>query len=208
MILPLYYLPNLQYISKFFLPLLIGLEQHEHYNKGSFRNRCHIATATGRLLLHIPLKKGKHEQMPIREVLIDNEQAWQRQHWRSIAIAYGKAPFWEYYGDQLAPFFEREYERLFDWNADLLSYLLGCVGYTQPLTYTNEFVGKLDAQSSIFSSQLIHPKNKAIDPQFTPLPYTQTFADRQPFLPNLSLLDALFCLGPRTRDYILRCIAP
>ena len=212
MVLPLYYLPNIQYISKFFLGLPLEIEQHENFNKGSFRNRCHIGTSAGKLSLTIPLSKGKHEQMPIKEVRIDNSssQSWQRHHWYSLQCAYGKAPFWDYYSDTLSPFYERPYDSLFDWNADLLSWLLGRVGLDTRLHYTNEFQSKLAAENSINTANLINPKTQARaherDAQFAPQYYTQTFADRQAFMPNLSVIDTLFCLGPATSSYIQRCI--
>jgi hypothetical protein len=212
MILPLYYLPNVQYLSKFLLPQPPQIEQYEHYNKRSFRNRCHIGTSSGKLSLNIPLCKGKHEQMPIRDVRIDNagSDAWQRHHWYSIRCAYGKAPFWDYYADTLSPFFERQYDSLFDWNADLLTWLLERLGLDATLHYTNEFQTKLAVENSINTAILINAKTQAraheLDPHFLPPTYTQTFADRQPFLPNLSTLDLLFCLGTRSVDYLKNCI--
>jgi hypothetical protein len=212
MVLPLYYLPNIQYISKFLLGLPPEIEAHEHYNKRSFRNRCHIGTSAGKLSLTIPLCKGKHEQMPIKEVRIDNSssQNWQRHHWYSIQCAYGKTPFWDYYTDTLYPFFQRPCDSLFDWNADLLSWLLGRLGIETTLHYTNEFQSKLAAENSINTAILISSKTQAraheLDLDFYPQPYTQTFADRQPFMPNMSTIDALFCLGPATKNYIQSCI--
>jgi hypothetical protein len=150
--------------------------------------------------------------MPIRDVRIDNagSDAWQRHHWYSIKCAYGKAPFWDYYADTLSPFYQRQYDSLFDWNADLLTWLLTRLGLNATLQYTNEFQPKLAVENSINTAILINPKNQAraheLDPHFLPPTYTQTFADRQPFLPNLSTLDLLFCLGTRSVDYLKNCI--
>lgn len=210
MILPLYYLPNLQYMSKFLIEDNILLEKHEHYNKGSFRNRLQIGTSLGPLLLNIPLHKGKHEQLPITEVRIDNSQVWQRTHWRSIKTAYAKAPYWEYYSDTLAPFFHKEYEFLFDWNLDLLLWVKQKLQLTNTIDFTTEFIDKSNPNSSIYKDNLLSAKHyeKADerDNSFLKKPYMQLFSDRLEFLPNLSTLDLIFCKGPLSKGYLQSCI--
>lgn len=210
MILPLYYLPNLQYMSKFLIDGNILLEKHEHYNKGSFRNRTQIGTSLGPLALNIPLFKGKHEQMPISEVRIDNSQMWQRTHWRSIKTAYAKAPYWEYYSDSLAPFFQKEYEFLFDWNLALLQWLNQKLQLGANIDFTTAFVDKNHADSIVYKDSLLSAKGyeKAEERDFSFLkkPYMQLFSDRLEFLPNLSCLDLLFCKGPLSKSYLQSCI--
>ena len=109
-LLEIQYLPSLQYVSKLLQCPKIYLEQHENYSKGSYRNRCHIAGAQGLQRLSIPLEGGKHQQQPIREVRISNDESWQSQHWTSIKSAYGKSPFFEHYADVFLPFYKKEYE--------------------------------------------------------------------------------------------------
>ncbi len=50
----------------------------------------------------------------------------------------------------------------------------------------------------------ISPKEKASfpDPDFDVLPYVQVFAEKHGFLPNLSILDLLFCTGPEAINYL------
>lgn len=105
LILEAQYFPPLDYFSKIILFNNISIEAHEHYQKGSYRNRCHIATSQGVHPLSVPLKKGKNAQMPIKEVQIAYDVNWQRLHWQSLKTAYGSAPFWEHYAPVLEPFF-------------------------------------------------------------------------------------------------------
>jgi hypothetical protein len=53
---------------------------------------------------------------------------------------------------------------------------------------------------------LIQPKSKLQDPLFAPSIYYQVFADRFGFVPNLSIVDLIFHLGPDARAYLEDCI--
>ncbi|NJN78366.1 MAG: WbqC family protein [Saprospiraceae bacterium] len=101
------YFPPLAYFSVLLKHEKVWIEQFENYQKGSYRNRCHIATANGLLRLSIPLEKGKNNQTCIKEVKIHNDTNWQIQHWRAIKSAYGNAPYFEYYADELLPFLKK-----------------------------------------------------------------------------------------------------
>ncbi len=175
----------------------VVIEQYEHYTKGSFRNRCYIAGPNGILRLTIPLEKGKNTQQPIKEVRIANHSNWQMQHWRSIRSAYGKAPFFEYYADEIEPFYTNKYAFLFDFGVQL----------TKKIKEILEIPTKLDFSSSYE----LENESKTIDlrgvfkpPEVGDLtgigmqqkPYAQVFGERYSFLPNLSIIDLIFCKGP------------
>ncbi|MDZ4679756.1 MAG: WbqC family protein [Saprospiraceae bacterium] len=196
-LLEIQYLPSIQYFTKLAGSEPVFIEQWEHYQKGTYRNRCHIAAANGLTRLTIPLIKGKNEQQAIREVRIAYYEPWQRQHWQSIRSAYGNAPFYEFYADALQPFYEKPFPFLFDFNLELLQTLLKLLRMDVTLQLTDAYV---DAPPDGWEDlrNAIHPKPhlQKPDPHFTPKPYHQVFEDRYAFLPNLSLLDALFCLGP------------
>ncbi|NJL75083.1 MAG: WbqC family protein [Saprospiraceae bacterium] len=92
-VLESHYFPCIQYFTKLMIADIAYIEQHEHYVKGSYRNRCHIAGANSMLRLSVPLQKGKNQQMPIKEVRIAYDEPWQNQHWMTLQSAYRKAPF-------------------------------------------------------------------------------------------------------------------
>lgn len=216
-LIELQYLPPVQFFSKFLLHEVVRIEQYEHYQKRSYRNRCHIAGPNGRLRLSIPLASGKNEQQPITEVNIAHHpvraerkmggEAWQRQHWHSIRTAYGNAPFFEFYADTLKPFFQRSYDFLFDFNRELLLKLLEIIDLPAQLEWSESFEpipppGVLDFRDAI------RPKKREAmpDPHFQPAPYRQVFEEKNGFLPNLSILDLLFCSGPQTPLILKDCL--
>lgn len=198
-LLDLQYLPSIQWFSKIIGREVVYLESCEHYAKGSYRNRCHIACAQGLQRLSIPLKKGKNAQKPISEVEIAYETAWQAQHWQSIQSAYGKAPFFEYYSDDLKPFYTKKYEKLWDFNYGLLQVLIDLVGVEVTFKPTETY--QLETDESILDFRGgVHPnvKKELPDADFVIKPYAQIFEEKHGFLPNLSILDALFCKGPES----------
>lgn len=196
-LLSLHYLPNTQYFSKFLLFGEVILEQYENYQKGSFRNRTQIASANGSLRLSIPLVKGKNEQQSIRAVKIAYHENWQAQHWQAIRSAYGNAPFFEFYADGLYPFYHHQYEFLFDFNFKLLEFFLLQIGIKTPIKFSDAYNKVILEEIADFRGK-ISPKINFLemDSTFKPIKYAQVFEEKHGFLPNLSILDALFCMGP------------
>ena len=198
-LLELQYLPPVQYFTKFLKYDFVIIEQHEHYTKGSYRNRCHIAGANGILRLSIPLQKGKNEQLPIQEVAIAYNQHWQSHHWASIRSAYGNAPFFDHYAIYLEPFFKnKNHPFLFQFNSALLECILSLLQITTTICYTTEYKKDL-AENVLDFRGGIHPKkhSQQTDYHFLDKPYPQIFIEKNDFLPNLSILDLLFCTGPQ-----------
>ncbi len=169
------------------------LEMHEHYAKGSYRNRCQILTASGPQKLTIPLRKGKNEQQPIKDVRIAYDESWQIKHWRSICTAYGNSPFFEHYVDKFRPFYlERQFEFLWDWNIELLSLTLKLLKLERPLKISLQFE-HLPKDAIDLRGLIDGQRSQQIDDQV--IRYPQVFEDRLGFLPNQSILDLLFCAG-------------
>lgn len=206
-LLALHYLPNVQYMSKWLAFGEVRIEQHEHYGKGTYRNRCQIAGANGPLLLSVPLLKGKNEQQPVREVRIAYQQPWQAQHWQSIQSAYGKSPFFLYYADAFEALYQQKPELLFDWNAALLTLLLRCLKLPSELAFTQRYEEAPAAEVVDFRQRLSPKAPSEADAHFKSIVYPQVFAEKHGFLPNLSTLDLLFCTGPEAALYLQRSAA-
>ena len=154
------------------------LEGHENYQKKGWRNRCRIIGPNGPVLLSVPLEKGAHRQQPIQEVRIAYDQAWHRDHVRSIRTAYGRAPYFEYYAEELFAVLKNRPETLWELNRQLLDVLLRQLQLPVTLAVTEDY----------------RPQTPTDLPNL--LPYPQVFTERHGFASELSILDALFCLGP------------
>lgn len=193
-LIELQYFPPIAYFAVLLKHENVWIEQFENYQKGSYRNRCHIATANGLLRLSIPLEKGKNNQTTIKEVKIHKDTNWQIQHWRAIKSAYGNAPYFEYYADELLPFFEKKYNYLFDWNLDLLNCIMELFMMPNTLQFTDEYQVDLNENITDFRN-VISPKSLE-STLFQSISYQQLFTEKHGFIPELSILDVLFCKGP------------
>lgn len=199
-LIELFYWPPVSWMALTIASDRVQIEACEHYQKGSYRNRCHIAGPNGLQRLSIPLLKGKHQQSPVREVRIANDQPWQRAHWRSIRMAYGSAPFFEHYADEVAPFFEKNFVFLFDLNLEIVHFLLKKAAWTGQLLLTEQYEKPRPAMlaSTTFDARgIISPNSAPEKTLFDLLPYPQVFLERHGFLPDLSALDVLFCCSAK-----------
>jgi hypothetical protein len=198
-ILSLQYLPPIAYFQ---LLLEYGgayLDAQEHYQKGSYRNRCEIATASGSFRLSIPLQKGKNQQQPIRSTRIAYDQNWQKQHWWTIRSAYSNAPYWEHYADVIETFYVQKTTFLWDYNEMILENCLKMLKLQHKISLktTTQYFIPFDDILKIDDVTYLDFRNK-VHPQITPLSqerYQQVFEEMVGFIPNLSILDLLLCCG-------------
>ena len=173
----------------------VAIEACEHYQKGSYRNRCYLAGANGPLRLSLPLESGKHQQLPIREVRTLEPKAWARPHWASIRSAYGKAPFFEHFAPGLQAFFDGPTRALFENNLRLIRWILAELEIAVTIECTSTYLPPQPAGFADFRDELRPGKPEGSE--FVPHPYPQVFEDKHGFLPNMSILDLLFCAGPQ-----------
>jgi hypothetical protein len=198
-LIDLHYLPSLEYFCALYSCDKILLEKHEHFIKQSFRNRCYINTSQGTQMLIVPVTE-KHGKVSVEEIKIDHRQKWQNNHWRSIESAYRKAPFFEFYSDDLKDIIYQEHEYLFHLNYDLLSFCLKCMGVRPSISETVIFEKEVIAPYSDLRSVITPKKAYSDRSYYSPAPYQQVFGNT--FVANLSFIDLLFCEGPRSIDVI------
>lgn len=118
-ILPTAYLAPQAWYEAYLAADEVMIEAQESFAKQTFRNRCLIHDAQGHeVSLTVPVLKVEHKQLT-RDVQISYQQHWQHQHWMALRSAYGKSPYWDYYADYFAPFYERETRWLLDLNDGL-----------------------------------------------------------------------------------------
>lgn len=172
------------------------IEQHEHFIKQTYRNRTIILGANGPVSLIIPVEKGREQKIKIRDLRIAYDEDWQRNHWRTIFSAYNSSPFFEYYADDLEPFFRKKHTFLFDFNLLLTQTLVKALELPTQLLMTEGF--EQVPPGTVNMREHFSPKahRQAADSSFAPQPYTQVFGEKFGFVPDLSILDLLFNEGP------------
>lgn len=118
-VLPTAYLAPQAWYEAFLKTDAVQIEVQESFVKQTYRNRCLIHDAQGNeIILTVPVMKVEHKQLT-RDVQISYQQHWQHQHWMALRSAYGKSPYWDYYADFFAPYYERETKWLVDLNEGL-----------------------------------------------------------------------------------------
>ena len=198
-LLELPYLPNAVWLKNYLKHDAIFVEREENFVKSSHRNRCEIAGANGKQQLSIPLAGGRDHHQLYKTVRIDNTKLWQKIHWQSIISAYGSTPFFEYYADRFQPFYEKQYDVLFDFNYEILQTVLKAIKAEKPFELTAMFEKEPEGKIDYRKKQ--HADLQTPDSSFSR--YCQPFEERHGFMENLCALDLIFNLGPQTKDYLL-----
>ena len=193
------------------------IERHESFIKQTYRNRMIIATTNGPLALTIPTNHDT--SMAMKDIRISDHANWRHVHWNALLSAYGESPFFEYYQDDIRPFYEKKYEFLFDFNMEIMEKMIELLDIRPHVRVTDEyfpkkseelrvkseettFGGRRESQFNGFASDefvdfrdAIRPKKPLPDAEFTPERYYQVYEQKHGFLPNMSILDLLFNEG-------------
>lgn len=196
------YLAPVQYYCKLYQATRSWIEIYDNYLKQTYRNRCIIAAADGPLSLSVPVSKPDTLKCFTKDIRISDHGNWRHLHWNAIRSAYNSSPFFEYYADEFAPFYEKKYTFLIDLNDELRQLICSLLDLQPEVSYTKEFASP---EENDFR-ETIHPKRNGEDPCFYPVPYYQVFKDKYGFLPNLSILDLLFNMGPEGLLVLKNCI--
>ncbi|MBF0245420.1 MAG: WbqC family protein [Planctomycetes bacterium] len=205
----------------------ILVDDTQFVKRGSFgwihRNR--ILGANGPMWLTLPVKTHQRYSQNIGEVELDGD-AWRRKHWRSLEHSYRNAPFFS----EVAPFFKETYSRewthLLPLSRHLIQGTLDLLGVTTPLAMSSEL--GLQGHGSDYVLELarktgashylsgMHGRDYLNVGDFAEAGIGLVFQEfRCPeypqgkegasFIPNLSIVDALFSVGPRgTRELLER----
>ena len=191
------YFGPVQWYQKLHRAEHVQIEQWESFQKQTYRNRCLIATTQGVQALTVPVVRG--ETSLIKDLRISDHGNWRHLHWNALQSAYGESPFFEYYQDDIRPFFTERWERLLDFNEAIRAKICELIDIQPQVSYSKEF--------TVYSLQFtvnqvpdfreaIRPKHPAPDPYFVAKPYYQVYQQKHGFQPNLSILDLLFNMGP------------
>lgn len=197
-ILPTAYLPPIEYFALLNTSKAIIIEQHETYSKQTYRNRCEIYTEKGKMPLIIPVSKPSGKHTITADIRIFNQDKWYVKHWRAIETAYKAAPFFLYYSNEINSFYNGTIHNLLNFNLELTKLFCQIIGIETEFKLSADYLKRVDTK--IDFREAISPKKPNIIKSFPD--YTQVFSTNHGFIPNLSIIDLLFNLGPESYNYI------
>ena len=194
-VLPIFYLPPVSWFAEFLKEENeILLEQHENFPKQTYRSRCNIYGANGKLALILPIHHNGKRAM--KDLELSYAEDWQKLHWKSIKIAYQSSPYFEYYEDKLKQIFSVQPTSLIEFNLNALKIILQILKVEKDFSLTTEFEKAPDAVD-------LRERFSAKKESEYHLPeYYQTFSDKLGFIKDLSILDVVCNIGPESATYI------
>lgn len=191
------------------------------YSKGGLTNRNWIKGPNGPILLTVPVRRGSWN-LPIAEVLINNDHDWRKKHVSSIEAGYRRAPYFDAYWPSMRAIYNCEWELLAKLNLSLIGLLLDILQISVRIVRGTELrvAGQkteriVDVCKAVGASSYVSGKGAAhayldiglmmanhIDvtvDSFDQQEYPQLWGD---FVPNMSAIDIVFNIGPRAMEYI------
>lgn len=174
------YWPPIHYLYMLYSKPSTLIEVFENYQKKSIRNKCHVITSNGLKTLSVPLLKGKHNRVPLKEVKIAYHEEWQINHINTLTSAYSNAPYYSYYHQDIIGLINEKQTYLYDLNQTLMEWIRATFLHHQlkeiKTTETFKGVNKQDFEM--------------------PYPYGQVYEKKSGFLgKNVSILDLIFNVG-------------
>ena len=206
------------------------IERHESFIKQTYRNRMLIPTTNGPLSLTIPT--NHNTSLAMKDIRISDHANWRHVHWNALLSAYGESPFFEYYQDDIRPFYEKKYEFLFDFNMEITEKMIELLDIRPKISVTSEYiqseelkeksieseelkvkseefnglanhkVQSKEVQSIVDFREAIRPKKPLPDAEFESKRYYQVYEQKFGFQPNMSILDLLFNEGNEAIFYL------
>lgn len=159
------------------------------YQKQSLRNRYALLGVNGTIWLTIPVESTQGMRTAFQDIRIAGN-TWQRIHWRTLQSAYSRAAYWEHYCEPLQTIFQKEHHFLYDLHLACIQWIIDS-GIRPNPRESPSFKQEID--NRIWEPSHTWPEQTA---------YLQVFSDRHPFQSNLSIIDLLMNLGPRSELYL------
>lgn len=190
------YFPSISHYVAMLKADSVTFEMEDNFQKQTNRNRMYIYSPNGVQMLNIPIKHSKEKHQKYKDVRIENDFGWQKNHFKSLEAAYRTSPFFEYFEDDFRPLFEKKHEFLMDLNLEIFELVNDSLGINIQPEKTTEFFHEVSDYNDF--RPLVNGKKDTTQLE----EYTQVFNEKHGFLNNLSILDLLFNEGRYAVDYL------
>lgn len=219
------YLPYLGFFHKLRQSDIFVVMDNVQFERRGIQHRNKIKTSLGSQWLTVPVFHRSREEEFINEVLINSELPWSRKHWNSLVTNYSRAPYFDKYALEIEQLLARKWSKLYELNIALIQWIMDALEIDKPIAY----LSALEVEGS--KSELIINACKAVGADaylsglggkrymeltafeaagidviwqnYSSPSYEQVFSDLG-FVPDLSIVDTLFCCGPETRKFLER----
>ena len=192
------------------------------YQKKDWNNRNKIKTQNGPIWLIVPVLSKNHFEKKVGRIKINNDLPWAKKHLKSIQFSYSKSKYFDHYYDFFKDVYNKEWMFLSDLNLHILEFFLKELKIEVPIIKLSDL--KLSGQKSdLVLNMCKHLKAKiyifggegrnyadkekfiesGVRPYFQEYNHPVYFQIHGNFVPNLSITDLLFNMGPDSYDIIM-----
>ena len=191
------------------------------FTRRDWRSRNRIKTRHGLAWLSIPVHtRGLYTQL-IQDTTI-SDQDWGRRHWQTIRANYSKARYFDLYADRFATLYEHPSPRLSEINHAFITAICDMLRISTPITWASDYSTRdapserlIDLCLAVGGAQYLSgpsASNYLDVAAFDAAGIAVQFADYSgypeysqlhgPFEHAVSVLDLLFCTGPRAPEFM------
>lgn len=197
------YLAPIQYYQELIKYPSALIEQHDHYIKQTYRNRCRIIGPEGIQNLTIPIIKPLEGFESMRDIQMSEHGNWRHQHWQAIKTAYKNTPYFDYFEEDFIKFYTTKYKYLFEFNQELQNVICSLLNIDPKIELTSRYTKTDELPNDVLDLRdAIHPKKNNISNPLNFKRYYQVFEHKHKFSANLSIIDLLFNMGPESIFYL------
>jgi hypothetical protein len=165
----------------------------------------------------------KKKGVKLNEIEVAQNIHWQDKHWKSLSLNYHKSPFFKDYSGFFKTFYSKEWKRLHDLNMDSMLFLMNELDLEVPYYFSSELLKdehltgterlveickRLDAKTYLSGTSgrdYLEPRlfgENSIDLKFQVFNIKEYDQHFPPFIPNQSVVDLLFNMGQKAKDFI------
>lgn len=194
MVFPVFYFGPISYFSEIIKAENVKFEVHENFVKQTYRNRCYIQGANGKLRLAIPINHDGSRKM--KDLRVSTVSNWKKEHFKSITSAYKSSPFFDYYEDEIAQIYHQKIDFLLDFNLKTMEFIHSKLKLDLKFNQTESY--ETISEEHDFRNKF----NSKKEPDGIFPEYMQVFTEKLGFMPDLSILDLLCNEGPNATTYL------
>lgn len=212
------YLPYLGFFDKMIQSDVFVIQDSFQFERHDFQNRNRIKTNNGVQWLTVPVEHcGRDTCMNEVSIAKLPGQLWAKKHWNALKYNYMKAPHWEEYSEVFEQAYQQNWTKLIDLNMHLIKILMKLLKIETPLVMSSSlrasgqkterllaqckeigasiYLSGIGGRSYLDVQHMEEEGMKVIFQDFQHPVYPQLQGE---FVPNLSVVDYLFCTGGRT----------